>query len=124
MTLRSSQDVVQFVSGRLRNADREIFLTISLDGRNTAVGVEETAIGNGTQAVVSAKEVFKGALLHNAQGIILCHNHPSGDPSASPEDLQIAKTLKEAAKLLGIRLLDFVIIGDERHCSFADDGVL
>lgn len=122
--LSSSSDVAQFVGGRLRNADREILLTISLDARNTVVGVEESAIGSSTQAVVCPREVFKAAILHNAQGIIVVHNHPSGDVSASSEDHQVKKLLREAGQVLGIRLLDFVIVGDERHLSFADEGIL
>ena len=122
--LSSSEDVVVFVAGRLRDADREILVTISLDARNTVVGVEESAIGSGTQAVVSSKEVFKAAILHNAQGIIVVHNHPSGDVSASTDDTRTAKMLKDAGELLGIRLLDFIIVGDEAHLSFADEAML
>lgn len=122
--LSSSEDVVRFVAGRLRNADREILLTISLDGRNTVCGVEETAVGSGTKAIVSPKELFKAAILHNAQGVIVVHNHPSGDVSASSEDHQVKKMLKGAGELLGIKLIDFIIVGDESHCSFADEGML
>ena len=122
--LTSSSDVAQFVGGRLRNADREIFLTISLDAKNTVIGVEETSVGSGTYALVSAKEVFKAAILHNAQGILAVHNHPSGDVSASSDDHLTSKKLKEAGELLGIKVLDFIIVGDEGHLSFADDGTL
>jgi len=122
--LSCSGDAVEFVAGRLRNADREILLTISLDARNTVVGVEETSIGTTNGALVSGKEVFKSAMLHNAHGIIVVHNHPSTDISPSSQDVETGKKLKEAGELLGIRLLDFIIIGDERHCSFADEGML
>ena len=119
-----AEDVVGFVAGRLRNADREILLTISLDARNVVVGVEETSIGTGTQALVSSKETYKAAILHNAQGIIVVHSHPSGNSSPSSDDTHAARTLKEAGELLGIRLLDFIIIGDEEYCSFMDEGML
>ena len=119
-----AEDVVEFVAGRLRNADREILLTISLDARNVVAGVEETSIGTGTQALVSSKEIYKAAILHNAQGIIVVHSHPSGNPSPSSDDTHAARILKEAGELLGIRLLDFIIIGDEEHCSFMDEGML
>ena len=119
-----AEDVATFVESRLRNADREIVLTISLDARNIVVGVEESSIGTGTQALVSPKELFKSAILHNAQGIIVVHSHPSGDSSPSQEDGQSGKALRQAGELLGIRLLDFIIIGDEEHCSFMDEGML
>lgn len=122
--LSCAEEVVRFVGGRLRYTDREILLTISLDARNTVVGVEETAIGSATQAIVSPREVFKAAMLHNAQGIIVVHGHPSGDPSPSAEDGQTGTMLRKAGQLLGIRLLDFVIVGDEGHCSFMDEGML
>ena len=122
--LSCAEEVVEFVAGRLRNADREILLTISLDARNTVVGVEETSIGSGSQALVCPREVFKAAILHNAQGIIVAHSHPSGNPSPSQEDHAIERTLKDSGQLLGIRLLDFIIVGDDKHCSFLDEGLL
>ena len=124
VNLSCAEDVVEFVGERLRNADREIVLTISLDARNIVVGVEESSIGTGTQALVSGKEIFKAAMLHNAQGIIVVHSHPSGNSAPSTDDEQAGKVLKQAGEVLGIRLLDFIIIGDENHYSFMDEGVL
>ena len=122
--LSCSEDAAEFVGGRLRSADREILLTISLDARNTVVGVEETSIGTTTGALVSGKEVFKSAMLHNAQGVIVVHNHPSTLVSPSPQDIEIGKKLKNAGELLDIRLMDFIIVGDKEHYSFMDEGVL
>lgn len=63
-------------------------------------------------------------MLHNAQGIIVVHNHPSDDTSASPQDVEVSKRLKEAGQLLDIRLMDLIIVGDDRHCSFLEEGLL
>lgn len=102
--------------------DREQFLVCCLDAKNTSIGVNIVSIGTLTLSLVHPREVFKPAILLNACAIIAVHNHPSGDPSPSPEDRTLTIRPREAGELLGIRLLDHLILGDDRLYSFADQG--
>lgn len=107
----------------LRHETKEYFFAIHLDGKNRICCVDEVSVGSLNQCVVHPREVFKTALLSSAAAIILLHNHPSGDPRPSREDIEITKRLKEAGEIIGIRLLDHIIIGDTFH-SFANHGLL
>lgn len=107
----------------LRAEAREVFATIHLDSKNRILCVETVSVGCLTSAIVHPREVFKSALLSSAAAVVLVHNHPSGDPTPSREDLELTKRLKEAGELLGIRVLDHVIIGSG-HLSIADRGLL
>ena len=102
--------------------DREQFLVCCLDAKNCCIGVNIVSIGTLTLSIVHPREVFKPAILLNAAAIIAVHNHPSGDPTPSPEDQTLTTRLREAGELLGIRLLDHLILGDDRLYSFADQG--
>ena len=75
-----------------------------------------------TASIVSVREVFKPAIVGNAAALLLAHNHPSGDPSPSAEDIELTKRLRDAGELLGIRVLDHVILGDGKHYGFVDAG--
>ena len=102
--------------------DREQFLVCCLDAKNASIGVNIVSIGTLTLSIVHPREVFKSAILLNACAIIAVHNHPSGDPTPSPEDRTLTTRLREAGDLLGIRLLDHLILGDNCIYSFADQG--
>jgi DNA repair protein RadC len=104
--------------------DREQFLVCCLDAKNAIIGVNIVSIGSLTLSIVHPREVFKPAILLNSCAIIAVHNHPSGDPSPSLEDRTLTTRLREAGDLLGIRLLDHLILGDDRLYSFADQGWL
>ena len=104
--------------------DREQFLAVMLDGRNAVAGFNVVSIGTLTTALVHPREVFKAAILANAAAIVLIHNHPSGDPEPSAEDRVLTERLRNAADMMGIKLLDHVIIGDGRFRSLAEDGIL
>ena len=125
-----STDVVELVEDEIRDRDREVFVVVGLDGKNRPVFVEETSIGSMTAALVHPREVFKATLVdrmitRNCIGVIVCHNHPSGDPTPSREDLDLTRRLSEVGTLCGIKLLDHVILGMRgRDYSFADHGVL
>jgi DNA repair protein RadC len=84
-----------------------------LDAKNHVIGIHTVSVGSLFAAIVSPREVFKGAILANAASVIVAHNHPSGGVTPSPEDIQVTKTLKEAGKLLDIEVLDLLIIGEE-----------
>ena len=106
-------DVYELVKDELTSSDREIFLSVMLTARNHLIGVETVSIGSVNAAMLSPREVFKGALLANAVSIILCHNHPSGDLSPSEEDIKITKRLIEVGELLGVKVLDHLIVSDQ-----------
>lgn len=120
--VNSSQAVYEMFSF-LRRETKEHFLSLHLDGKNRLVCLDHVSVGSLSASIVHPREVFKSVLLSSASGLILVHNHPSGDPTPSREDLEITRRLKEGAELLGIRLLDHIIIGDQ-WLSFADRGLL
>lgn len=107
----------------LQNETKECVLSLHLDAKNRVCCVDEVAVGSLNEAIVHPREVFKSALLSSAAAIILIHNHPSGDPAPSKIDFEITDRLKMAAEVLGVRLLDHIIIGDD-YFSFADKGLL
>jgi len=106
--------------------DREIFAALLLDGRNRITSINKISEGSLNQSIVHPREVFKAAILANAACIILCHNHPTGCMSPSPEDIQITRRLKEAGEILGIRVLDHIIVDTETdsYMSFVSSGLL
>ncbi len=104
--------------------DKEHFITITLDGQSKVINTKVIHIGTLNQSLVHPREVFRPAILDNAAGIIIAHNHPSGTLEASSADVQITQRLKEVAKLVGIELLDHVILSREGYYSFNDEGLL
>jgi DNA repair protein RadC len=120
---RTSSDVAQTALGILADYDREAFLVFLLDTRNRLIGINIVSVGTLTASLVHPREVFKPAVAASASAVIGCHNHPSGDPSPSREDAELTRRLWDAGKILGIRFLDHVVVGETgRHYSFADDG--
>lgn len=111
------EDAVKFVR-ELENSDRERFVVIWLDTKNRVIGVENVSTGSISQAVVHPREAAKGAILANASGVILVHNHPSGIPEPSLEDDELVAKLRDVFKLVGIKVLDAIIIGKEGYYSY------
>jgi DNA repair protein RadC len=108
----------------LRRETKEQFIVLHLDGKNRIVCFDRASIGSLNQAIVHPREVFKTACLSNAAAVILVHNHPSGDPTPSQEDLAITRRLKESGEILGIRVLDHIVVGDDEFLSFVERGLL
>ncbi len=117
---RTSEDAYEFLKPTMENLDREHFVVIHLDIRNCVIGVDEIAIGTTAGIAVHPKEVLKGALLANAVGIIVAHNHPSGEVEPSEQDRKLTAGLKQACELVGINLTDHIIVGNGQYTSFAD----
>jgi len=107
----------------LKHETKEFFFSIHLDGKNRICCVDEVSVGSLNQSIVHPREVFKTALLSSAAAIILLHNHPTGDPTPSNEDLEITRRLREAGDLIGVKVLDHVIIGDN-FLSFVTQGLM
>lgn len=122
--LGNSKDVYEAFHKRYEQADREEFLALLLDTKNYVVGFNVISVGSLNCSIVHPREVFKAAILANAASIILTHNHPSGDPNPSTEDVAITKKIKEAGEIIGIRVIDHVVMGDNCHFSFAEKGML
>ena len=95
-----------------------------LSTKNRVNAIQEVSVGSLNASVVHPREIFKAAILSNAAALILVHNHPSGDPTPSPEDIALTKAIVDAGKILNIPVLDHVIMGDRRYCSLKEKGVL
>ena len=117
-------DAVQLLMEKMRYLDREHFQAVLLNTKNAVLDIEDISIGTLNSSLVHPREVFKQAIKKSANVVLLGHNHPSGDPTPSPEDLQITKRLAEAGKLIGIEVLDHIIIGDRNYYSFKEQGLL
>jgi DNA repair protein RadC len=126
--LRSSEDVFRYARSiyQALDADKEHFLLIAQNNKNRAVGHKVIATGSLTASLVHPREVYTAVLNSEwrAAAIIFVHNHPSGDPQPSQEDIELTRRLKEIADLFGIRLNDHVILGADRYYSFSDRGLL
>ena len=108
----------------LENCDREHFIAIYLDRKGKVNATSIISIGGLSSSLVHPREVFKLAILTSSASIILVHNHPSGDPEPSPEDIEITNKLVEASKIMGIRILDHIIIGHGRYISLRAKGAI
>lgn len=122
--INSPEDAVDLVKRFLEDADREMMILICLNRKGEPTALHTVSIGTLSSSLVHPREVFKVAILCNASSIILAHNHPSGDPSPSREDLDITKRIKDAGELIGIDLIDHLIIGSNKHCSLKSSGQL
>ena len=103
---------------------KEHFITLHLDGKNRIACIDRVSTGSLNQCLVVPREIFKTALISSAAAILLVHNHPTGDPAPSREDITVTQRLKEAGELLGVRVLDHIIVGDGQYYSFAEGGLL
>ncbi|MCR4263651.1 MAG: DNA repair protein RadC [Candidatus Roizmanbacteria bacterium] len=108
----------------IRTKHREHLVALYLNARNHLIEKQTISIGSVTEGIVHPREVFSPAIKLNAVHMILSHNHPSGDPSPSIDDIAITKRLVQAGKLLGIELLDHVIVSKEHHYSFREKELL
>ncbi len=120
--VRSPKDVYTLMYPKMREQKKERFITLYLDTKNQILKEETVSIGSLNASIVHPREVFKSALMESSASVIMIHNHPSGDPSPSREDIMVTEKLVEGGKLLGIDVLDHIIIGDGRYVSLKDEG--
>ncbi|MEM5875673.1 MAG: DNA repair protein RadC [Candidatus Aenigmatarchaeota archaeon] len=118
----SPQDVFKLMKSKLKDYSKEHFYIISLNSRNAIIS--EISIGTLNASLVHPREVFAEAIRQRANSIILVHNHPSGDPTPSKDDIKITKKLKEAGKILGIEVLDHIIITRNSYSSFKNKNLM
>lgn len=124
ISLTSPDSVANYLFDHFRDSYREEFLILILDTKNKIKASKTVSIGSINQTLVHPREVFRFAITNNANSIILSHNHPSGDPSPSHEDILITKRLQEAGKLIGIKVLDHIIIGNDKYISLREKKII
>lgn len=120
----ASHDLFQHYYPLLRDLRHEVFKAVLLDAKHCIIRESTVSKGSLTLSIVHPREVFNLAVRESAAAVIFLHNHPSGDPSPSPEDRALTSRLVSAGDILGIRVLDHIVIGDGRYVSFADKGWL
>jgi len=121
--VRTPDEVVSLVRGRLKGKKKEHFLAVLLDTRNQLIKVSEISVGSLDAGVVHPREAFKEAISVSAASIIFAHNHPSGDPEASDDDIMLTKRLAETGEIVGIDVLDHIILGDKTSLSLKRQGL-
>jgi len=120
----SASQVFEHLNYEFRDRHKEYFMALLLDGKNRIIKRVQISEGSLNQSIVHPREVFNVAVRESAAAIILLHNHPTGDPTPSPEDLEVTRRLSEAGQLMGIKVLDHIIIGDGDFYSFTERGHL
>lgn len=122
--VREPRDAASIAAALLDGEEQEVFLAFPLDVKNRVLGYVEVARGSVDSVGVDPRTVFRTAVLLGASAVIVVHNHPSGDPTPSAEDIALTGRLVDAGKILGIPVLDHVIVAGERTLSFAEKSML
>ncbi len=117
MKIKCPEDVIGTVKNKLKGKKKEHFVVLSLDTRNHPIDIQIVSIGNLNSSIVHPREVFKEAISSCAASVIFVHNHPSGDPEPSEEDIKLTKRLVEVGEILGIEVLDHIIVCDRNYVS-------
>ncbi|MFC5447260.1 RadC family protein [Paenibacillus aestuarii] len=123
-TIRSPKDVFALLSEDLRFLQKEHFVCLFLNTKNHVLAQETLSIGSLNASIVHPREVFRAAIKRSSASIICVHNHPSGDPTPSPEDVQLTERLTQAGLIIGIEVLDHIIIGDQKFISLKEQGYM
>jgi DNA repair protein RadC len=121
---KSAQEIFDYLYHSMRDLKKEVFKVIYLNSQNQIIEIADIAAGTVDRGVVSPREVMEGAIRHSAVALILAHNHPSGKPEPSPSDQQLTRDLVFAGGIMLIRVLDHIIIGENKYYSFAVEGLI
>ncbi|URJ36726.3 JAB domain-containing protein [Paenibacillus polymyxa] len=116
-------DTVQLFREFIGDCDRESFCILTLSTKNQPLALQQVSLGTLNSSILHPREVFKFSILSNAASIIACHNHPSGDPTPSSEDISMSRRLQKSGELLGIELLDHIILGQDGYVSMKERGL-
>jgi len=119
---RTPADIASLVRD-IAEQDREHFVVVLLNTKNRVLGIDRVSVGTLDASLVHPREVFKAAILANAASVVVCHNHPSGDPTPSAEDIRITRSLKQAGEIISISVLDHVILIADSHLSLREEGL-
>ncbi|OYD08591.1 RadC family protein [Paludifilum halophilum] len=122
--IRSPRDAADYVMDELRYLSQEHFICLFLNTKNRVIDKRCIFVGSLNASVVHPREVFREAIRRSSAGVVCVHNHPSGDPTPSREDIHVTQRLFEAGQIVGVDLLDHIIIGDQRFYSMKEKGIL
>jgi len=121
---KSSKEIFDYLYHSMRDLKKEVFKVIYLNSQNQVIGTADLFEGTVNGSSVAPREVMEGAIKRNAVSLIFAHNHPSGNPEPSASDKELTRELVYAGKIMRIKVLDHIIIGENRYFSFADDGLI
>lgn len=122
--VRSPESAAEFVKEEIGDDDREVLLVLCLNTKNEVVAFHRAHVGALNASVVHPREIMKTLILNNAASFIMAHNHPSGNPQPSPEDIHVTKRFVEVSKIFGINFLDHIIVGHSRSVSLKEKGYI
>ncbi|AJG97197.1 hypothetical protein LF65_00561 [Clostridium beijerinckii] len=122
--ITSPKDLASLLMGEMNELNQEVLKVVLLNTKNIIVGIKDVFKGSLNTSVVHPREIFKQAISKNSASIIICHNHPSGDPTPSREDINITLRIKECGNIIGIQLVDHIIIGNNKFVSFKERGLI
>jgi DNA repair protein RadC len=122
VAFRSSADIYQHFRERLASEPRERFYAVLLDNKHRKIKDITVSQGSLTASIVHPRDVFAPVVREAAAAVVFVHNHPSGDPTPSKEDLDITRRLRQVGEVMGVRVLDHIVVGNGRYVSFVDDG--
>lgn len=122
--IRCPEDAYALMKNEAKLLDKEYFSTLLLNTKNHVIGKETISIGTLNASMVHPRELFKQAIRRSAAAVILVHNHPSGDPTPSKEDISLTKRLIEAGEIIGIDVLDHLVLGFDRFVSLKSKGLI
>jgi DNA repair protein RadC len=124
VTIRSPRDAMDLLGEQLRYLQKEHFVCLFLNTKNHVIAQETLSMGSLNASIVHPREIFRAAIKCSSASIVCAHNHPSGDPTPSPEDISLTSRLVEAGHIIGIEVLDHVIIGDGDFVSLKEQGLM
>ncbi len=125
MPVFSSKELVySYFAPRFKNMKKEVFFSLLLDAKNRLIKEYRVSEGSLTNSIIHSREAFREAIRESAASVIFVHNHPSGDPTPSRDDIAVTERLKKSGEIIGINVLDHVIIGDGKYVSLKETGVL
>ncbi|MGL5150257.1 MAG: RadC family protein [Clostridium sp.] len=124
VTISSPKSVAELLTNEMAYIKQEKFRVLLLNTKNKVVAIRDVFIGSLDTAIVHPREVFKEALKFSASRIVICHNHPSGDPTPSKEDINITNRLRECGTLMGIELLDHIVVAKNGYFSMKEKGLI
>lgn len=124
ITIKGAEDVSKMFMEEMRHLSKEVFKVLLLNTKNVVIKQKDISMGSLDSSIVHPREVFIEAVKAGCSSVLFVHNHPSGDPSPSLEDIKATERLDEAGRILGIRVLDHIIIGDGNYISFKEKGLL
>lgn len=120
----NSKDVSDYLMPKMKDLKKEHLIGLYLDTRNQLIKEETISIGTLNSSLIHPREIFRSAVTEACASIILVHNHPSGDPAPSKDDISVTKKIVKASEVMGIELTDHIIIGNDKYVSFKEDGII